>query len=105
MTKTGKETTKVDTKNISELIAKVQDLVDQEKDLSPALKSSLELLIIAVLMMAERLGINSKNSSTPPSADPNREKKTRKKTGRKPGGQTGRSGKTLVELIALRADF
>ena len=49
-------------------------------------------------MMAERLGINSKNSSTPPSADPNREKKTRKKTGRKPGGQTGRSGKTLVQV-------
>ena len=31
MTKTGKETTKIDIKNISELIAKVQDLVDQEK--------------------------------------------------------------------------
>jgi len=86
------------TKNLSELVAKVHDQIDQEKDLSPALKASLELLLLVVTMMAERLGLNSKNSSTPPSADPNREKTPRPKTGRKPGGQPGREGKALVQV-------
>ncbi len=86
------------TKNLSELVAKVHDQIDQEKDISPALKASLELLLLVVTMMAERLGLNSKNSSTPPSADPNREKTSRKKAGRKPGGQPGRTGKTLVQV-------
>lgn len=86
------------TKNLSELVAKVHDQIDMEKDISPALKASLELLLLVVTMMAERLGLNSKNSSTPPSADPNREKTTRAKVGRKPGGQPGRVGKTLVQV-------
>ena len=86
------------TKNLSELVAKVHDQIEQEKDISPVLKASLELLLLVVAMMAERLGLNSKNSSTPPSADPNREKKPRKNTGRKPGGQPGRLGNTLVQV-------
>jgi transposase len=98
MTNTGSHKEILNTKNLSELIANVQEQINKEKDLSPALRASLELLILVVGMMAERLGINSKNSSTPPSADPNREKKPRKKTGRKAGGQNGHTGKTLVQV-------
>jgi hypothetical protein len=98
MTNTGSHKEILNTKNLSELIANVQEQINQEKDLSPALRASLELLILVVGMMAERLGINSKNSSTPPSADPNREKKPREKTGRKAGGQNGHTGKTLVQV-------
>ncbi len=44
--------------------------------------------------MAKR-GLNSKNSSIPPSQDPNREKKSKAKGKRKVGGQKGHKGTTL----------
>jgi len=88
----------LNTKTLNELITKVREQIDQEAGLSPALKVSLNLLITMVTLMADRLGLNSKNSSKPPSADPNREKTPCKKTGRKPGGQAGHAGKTLVQV-------
>ncbi len=39
--------------------------------------------------MVAKKGLNSKNSSLPPSQDPNREKKSRAKGERKVGGQKG----------------
>ena len=81
--------------SVEETIEKVKTLIAEEKDLSPALKSSLEVLLLLVTLIVNQLGLNSKNSSKPPSMDPNREKKTRGKNDRKPGGQQGRSGTTL----------
>lgn len=51
-------------------------------------------------VMLERLSLNSKNSSKPPSTDPNRKKSTQKKRHpkRKPGGQPGREGKQLKQV-------
>src|SRR3990172_7911921 len=76
-------------------IERVKTLIAEEKELSPALKSSLEVLLHLVTLIVNRLGLNSKNSSKPPSMDPNRRKKPRGQGGRKPGGQQGRSGTTL----------
>ncbi len=45
--------------------------------------------------MVAKKGLNSKNSSIPPSQDPNREKKSRAKGERKAGGQKGHKGTTL----------
>jgi transposase len=85
----------VDTINIEASIQRVKDLIAAEKDLSPALIASLEVLLLLVTILANRLGLNSKNSSKPPSFDPNR-KKDRKEPGeRKPGGQYGHVGSTL----------
>jgi transposase len=79
-------------------IKKVKAILAEEKDLSPALRSSNEMMILIIKLLASRLGLNSHNSSKPPSSDPNRKKTSRKKTGRKPGGQKGRVGKTLEKI-------
>jgi len=98
--------------SVNDLIAKVEKQITEEKDLSPALKTSLEMLLLVVILLAEKLGLNSRNSSTPPSADPNRKKESRAKSERKPGGQIGRKGKNLqpvenpdiIEKIPLDRD-
>jgi transposase len=81
--------------NVEATIKRVNDLVAQEKDLSPALKASLEVLLLLVAILANRLGLNSKNSSKPPSTDPHRRKEPKGAGERKPGGQLGHRGATL----------
>ncbi len=71
-----------------------------EKDLSPAVKAMLTMLLLIVRLLMNRLGINSSNSSTSPSQDPHRvrgSKKTAKDGAdqKKPGGQKGRKGYRL----------
>lgn len=96
--------------DVEATIERVKSLIADEKDLSPALKSSLEVLLLLVTILANRFGLNSKNSSKPPSADPNRPKEPRRKSERKPGGQKGRDGTTLQpvaepdEIEVLRID-
>ena len=88
---------KIDNININKTIDSAKKLLGKEKDISPALKTVFELLLALMQIMIERLSLNSKNSSKPPSADPNRKKTKKKKTEqkRKPGGQPGREGKQL----------
>jgi len=56
------------------------------------------MLILIVTLLVSRLGLNSANSSKPPSTDPNRPRKDKKKRGKKPGGQRGRIGSTLEKV-------
>ena len=79
-------------------IDRVRALISEEDDLSPALRSSLEVLLLLVTLMADRFGLNSKNSSKPPSSDPNRKKEPKTKSDRKPGGQNGHKGTTLAPV-------
>jgi transposase len=81
--------------NVEEAIARVNDLIAREKHLSPALKAALEVLVLLVTILANRLGLNSKNSSKPPSSDPNRKKASKEPATRRPGGQHGHIGSTL----------
>lgn len=85
----------IDSIDVEKTIQRVTDLITAEQDLSPALKSSLEVLLLLVSLLLNRLGLNSKNSSKPPSTDPFRTKKPRSASGRKPGGQPGHTGTTL----------
>jgi hypothetical protein len=62
--------------NVDVAIKRVNDLIAQESNISPALKASLEVLLLLVTILANRLGLNSKNSSKPPSSDPNRKKES-----------------------------
>ena len=56
----------------------------------------MELLLLLVTLLLNRITLNSKNSSKPPSTDPNRKKRGKKgKSPRKPGGQKGHIGTTL----------
>ena len=89
---------KLENIDIDLAIQNVKRILEKEKGLSPALRSGLELLLLLVKLLVDRLGLNSKNSSKPPSFDPNR-KKGRKSAGkRKPGGQKGHNGKTLEKV-------
>ena len=86
---------KLDSIDIDEAIANVKRLLEKEKELSPALVASIEIILLLVKLLVNRLGLNSKNSSKPPSSDPNR-KRVKKSSGqRKPGGQKGHNGTTL----------
>jgi transposase len=65
---------KLDSLKISEIVEKNTQLKD-DTTITPSFKMSLEL----ILMVAERLGLNSKNISVPPSKDPNRKKNHKKR--------------------------
>jgi len=84
--------------NVEAAVKRVNELVAAEKNLSPALKASLEVLLLLVSILVNRLGLNSRNSSTPPSADRYRLKKLKEPSGRKPGGQHGHIGTTLKQV-------
>lgn len=88
----------VENVNIESSIQTAKDLIAKEKNMSPALKVALDVLILLVTILANRLGLNSKNSSKPPSTDPNREKKLKTLGDRKPGGQHGHIGTTLKQV-------
>jgi transposase len=84
--------------NVEATIERVKTLIAEEKEMSPALKASLEVLLLLVPLLVNQLGLNSKNSSKPPSMDPNRKKEPKRQGARKPGGQQGRTGTTLTPV-------
>ena len=87
---------KIEDIDVEAAIDSVKELLGKEKNLSPALKSALEVLLILVTLLLNRMTLNSKNSSKPPSTDPNRKKSSKRgQSSRKPGGQKGRNGTTL----------
>lgn len=88
----------IDRIDITATIEQVKELLRTEQGLSPALKSGLQTILMIVTLLLNRLGLNSRNSSKPPSTNPNRVKKRRASTGRKPGGQSGHNGKTLLPV-------
>jgi len=96
--------------DVDSSINSVKELLEKEKDLSPSLRSALEVLLVLVTLLLNRTTLNSNDSSKPPSTDPNRQKSSRQGKGdRKPGGQKGRNGTTLepvadpneVEVLAI----
>ncbi|MCP4670711.1 MAG: IS66 family transposase [Desulfobacula sp.] len=79
--------------NVEQTIAKANDLLQKEKNISPALRSVIEVLLLLISLLIQRKGLNSRNSSKPPSDDKNRKRGSNKpKSKRKPGGQKGRKG-------------
>ena len=86
---------KIENIDITATIEKAQALIHQDEQMSAATKSIVEVLILLISLLANRLNLNS---SKPPSADPNRTKKPRPKTGRNKGGQKGHIGTTLIKV-------
>ena len=89
---------KIDSIDIESTIEKARQLLAEDKNLSSATKSMFEIMILIITLLANRLNLNSTNSSKPPSSDPNRKKKPKSKTGNKPGGQKGHVGTTLKKV-------
>jgi transposase len=102
---------KIEGIEVDSAIHSVKRLLVEERGLSPALKSALEVLLVLVAALLSRLTLTSRNSSKPPSTDPNRRKSDRSGSGdHRPGGQKGRTGVTLEpvadpdEVKVLRID-
>ncbi|MBF0096814.1 MAG: IS66 family transposase [Magnetococcales bacterium] len=91
-------------------IDQVRRLLQEETAISPALRSMMEMLLLVVTLLLNRVGLNSSNSSTRPSDDPNRKKTPRNGNGNKPGGQKGHRGTNLEpvadpdEIVFLKVD-
>ena len=88
---------KIENLEVEQTLEKVKQQIEEEKNLSPGLRASLELLLSLVTLLLNRLGLNSRNSSKPPSSDPNRKKK-RNNGNNNPGAQKGHTGNHL-ELV------
>ena len=84
--------------DIKATIEKVHTLIRDDETMSTATKSMFEILIIVITLLANRLNLNSSNSSKSPSSDPNRKRQPKKKTGNKTGGQNGHIGTTLKKV-------
>jgi len=89
----------IDNIDVKATLKRVQVLLDEEPNLSPALRSTLEVLILVVQLMVGRLSLSSRNSSKPPSTDrfPT-SKKPKEGEAKKTGGQKGRVGTTLKKV-------
>ena len=81
--------------NIAKTLKNVESLMESEKNSSPQMRAMMKMLVVIITLLAAKLGLNSKNSSTPPSKDPNRPKNKANGNGRKPGGQNGHAGSTI----------
>lgn len=85
--------------SINAAITEVENLLKKEENISPTLKAAIKILIVLITMLAQRFGLNSKNSSKPPADDKNRERgSNREKSGKKPGGQNGHIGTKLKKI-------
>ena len=85
----------VDSVKINKTLEMAEQVLREDKSLSPSIHAVFGLLLEIVKMLLLRFNLNSSNSSKPPSTDGNRLKPTRTKSGKKPGGQKGHLGKTL----------
>lgn len=85
----------IDNIPVEQTLERIKQQIEEEKNLSPTLRASLELLLSLVTLLLNRLGLNSRNSSKPPSSDPNRKKK-RHNGNNNPGGQQGHTGNHLA---------
>ena len=89
---------KIENIDIQATIEKAHAVVREDKQMSASTKSMFEVLILVITLLVNRLGLNSTNSSKPPSTDPNRKRQAREKSDRKPGGQKGHVGTTLQRV-------
>ena len=84
--------------DISETLKSVETTLREDKSASPQMRAMMELLVVVINLLVAKLGLNSNNSSTPPSKDPYRKKNSKKKGKAKPGGQNGHEGTTLTKV-------
>jgi transposase len=85
---------------VSKAVETARDALRTDETFSESARVVISSLIDIVAICTGQLGLNSSNSSKPPSSDPNRVRRSRTTKGkcRKPGGQKGHKGSRL-ELI------
>ncbi len=87
--------------NIDETLKNARIHLAEEKEMPFATKSLMELLLLVISLLVERLNLDSRNSSKPPSQDPNRKKKSKEEKTKNQGEQKGHAGKTLEKVSNL----
>ena len=91
----------IDKIDITLTLANAKNILTEDKTISPSSKAVFELLLVVIGLLLNKLGMNSTNSSVPPSQDLKRKKGSKKKTSgekRKPGGQDGHGGTNLKQV-------
>ncbi len=89
---------KIESIDVDAALHQVQQLLETERNLSPALKSAMELILLLVSVLLNRVTLNSRNSSKSPASDLNRKKSPYKPSGKASGGQPSHPGKTLQKI-------
>jgi len=86
--------------DINQQIKEIKEALSKEKDLSPAIVSMINMLILIVQLLTNKAGLNSRNSSKPPSTDQKGSKSNKSSNGNsnKQGAQTGHLGSTLKQV-------
>ena len=82
---------------ITQAVATAKVVINQDETVSPAVKEVFHSLIDAITLLTNELGLNSSNSSKPPSTNlfPIKKPITAPGKNRKPGGQKGHKGTRL----------
>ena len=88
----------IDNVNITKAIEDAEEILKNNPNLSSDVKVMMNMLLLVIKLLLNKAGLNSRNSSTPPSKDPNRDKTKRDKSTKKPGGQEGHEGTTLTKV-------
>ncbi len=94
-----KKTKKISGISVNEQIQAAKKIIASDTSLSNSAKALIEMLILLITIMTDRLNIDSTNSSKPPSTDDNPKKKTKKDSTKNPGGQKGHKGTTLTPVV------
>ena len=84
--------------DVADALKNAEVTLQQDKSISPQVRAVMNLLVVVINLLLAKLGLNSTNSSTPPSKDPYRQRGSKKKSKgkkRKPGGQNGHEGTNL----------
>lgn len=84
--------------NVSETLNSVEQLLREDRSISPQVQALFKLLVALINLLLGRLALNSTNSSTPPSSDPHRQRGSKRKAKgqkRSAGGQNGHPGARL----------
>lgn len=88
----------IDSIDIQTAIDAVEKQLQEDVHASASMKSAVALLLVVVKFLLARRGLNSRNSSKPPSSDPHRERKARVAGTRSVSGQPDRNGTTLTPV-------
>jgi len=78
--------------NVTATLAKVEQRLNQDRSISPAVRGMIELLITIISLLTAKLGVNSSNSGIAPSKDPTR-----------PRGAKPKSKRPLASGVVRRA--
>lgn len=82
--------------DINKALQNVEALLKEDQSASPQMRAMMQLLVTIIHLLAAKLGLDSSNSSTPPSKDPNRPRGAKNKAKGVPSG-------SLAVRMAMKA--